>query len=285
MSDLKPQETVQDAIYRAARALEAGGVAYAMRDSRRLMSHALGIASDRLTLYLREPLPVEAANVFTTFCERRAAREPVSRIVQGRLFFGRWFKITSEVLDPRPETEVLIEQALRSQFRTFLDIGTGSGCIAVTLLAERAEAEAMATDISANALAIASENAKAHSVSQRVRFATSDWFEDIVGLFDLIVSNPPYIRPGEMETLQPEVLNGDPHIALTDFVDGLTGYREIVANARKHLVPRGRVLVEIGPDQGEEILSLFECAGFENCAIHLDLDDRHRVVEAFAPKS
>ena len=285
MSDLKPQETVQDAIYHAARVLEAGGVAYAMRDARRLMTHALVIASDRLTLYLREPMPVEAADVFTAFCKRRAAREPISRIVQGRLFFGRWFMITPEVLDPRPETEILVEQALRSPFRNFLDIGTGSGCIAVTLLAERAEAEALATDISEQALAIASENAKAHSVSKRVRFASSDWFGDIVGQYDLIVSNPPYIRPDEMDILEAEVLNGDPHIALTDFVDGLTGYREIAANARKHLVPEGRVLVEIGPDQGEETLSLFERAGFENCAIHLDLDGRDRVVAAFAPKS
>ncbi|SMX22024.1 peptide chain release factor N(5)-glutamine methyltransferase [Boseongicola aestuarii] len=284
MSDLNPRETVQDALYRAARDLEARGVGYAMRDARRLMTHALGIASDRLTLFLREPLPAEAAGVFTAFCERRAAREPVSRIVEGRLFFGRWFKVTPEVLDPRPETEVLIDQALRFQFGSFLDIGTGSGCIAVTLLAERARANAFVTDISERALKIAEENALAHSVSERARFATSDWFSDVVGQFDLIVSNPPYIRPSEMETLEPEVLKGDPHIALTDFVDGLTGYRQIAAHAEKHLVPGGRVLVEIGPDEAQEVVQLFTDAGLTNCTVYQDFDRRDRVVEAFSTK-
>lgn len=285
MSDPKPQETVQDAIYQAALSLEARGLAYAIRDTRRLMTHALGIASDRLTLYLREPLPAEAGRVFAEFCEKRAAREPVSRIVKGRVFFGRWFKITPKVLDPRPETEILIEQALRGHFRSFLDIGTGSGCIAVTLLAERSEADALATDVSEKALDVASHNAAAHGVSERIRFATSDWFNDIDSQFDLIVSNPPYIHPVEMETLEAEVLNGDPHIALTDFVDGLTGYREIAANARAYLVPGGRVLVEIGPTQAEDVMRLFEQAGLTNCSVYQDFDRRDRVVQAFAPKS
>lgn len=284
MSDLKPQETVQDAIYRAARDLGDRGVPHAMRDARRLMSHALGVASDRLALFLRDPLRAEAAAVFTVFCERRAAREPVSRIVEGRLFFGRWFKVTPEVLDPRPETEILIEQALKCQFRNFLDIGTGSGCIAVTLLAERADATALGTDISEKALEIAKENAIAHSVSERVRLAPSDWFKDIAGQFDLIVSNPPYIRSIEMETLDPEVLKGDPAIALTDFLDGLTGYRQIAAHAERHLVPGGRVLVEIGSNQAREVVHLFAEAGLTNCSVYQDLDQRDRVVEAFTPK-
>ena len=283
MSAVEPKKTAQDFIGDAARLFEAQGLAYGMRDARRLMTAALGIKSDHLTLYLREAVAPEAAEVFSKFCERRAAREPVSRILEGRLFYGRWFKIGPEVLDPRPETEILVEQALKLPFHDLLDIGTGSGCIAVTLLAERSEAIALATDVSEGALRVASVNANAVSVSDRIQFSNSNWFEGVDGRFDLIVSNPPYIQASEMEGLEPEVLNGDPHIALTDFADGLTGYRHLAANAQAHLNPGGRILVEIGPTQAEDVVDLFLQAGLKTCSVYKDFDGRDRVVEAFGP--
>ncbi|NNJ67686.1 MAG: peptide chain release factor N(5)-glutamine methyltransferase [Boseongicola sp.] len=273
---------MQEAIAHAARLLEAQGLAYGMRDARRLMTAALGVKSDRLTLHLRDTLSPEVAEVFWRFCERRAAREPVSRILEGRLFYGRWFKIGPEVLDPRPETEILVEQALKATFQNVLDIGTGSGCIVITLLAERPDATGLATDVSEGALRIASENALALSVGDRLQLTVSDWFKDVDGRFDLIVSNPPYIRSSEMEDLEPEVLNGDPHIALTDFADGLTGYRELAAKAQAHLTSGGRILVEIGPTQADDVVRLFMQAGFKTCSVHKDFDGRDRVVEAFA---
>lgn len=285
MKNADAPKTVQEVIYLAAKDLEAGGISNGMRDARRLMTAALGITSDRLTLHLRDETPCDARELFEEFCKRRGKREPVSRILGGRVFFGRWFKNGPQVLDPRPETETLVEQALNHPFETCLDIGTGSGCIAITLLAERAKATALATDISRKALKIAHENAVAHLVSDRVRFLVSDWFTSIEGRVDLIVSNPPYIHPDELADLEPEVRECDPHIALTDFEDGLTGYREIAAHTGRHLSPGGRVLVEIGPTQGKDVQNLFLHAGFEDCAIHRDLDGRDRVVEAIAFKT
>ena len=285
MSEGATPETVQQAMTRAARSLDENGLAYSMRDVRRLMTAALAIKSDRLTLHLRDDLPPEVRIVFDAFCARRGKREPVSRILGGRLFFGRWFKNSSHVLDPRPETEILVERALQGDFDNVLDIGTGSGCIALTLLAEKRDATAIATDVSPDALKTALENAVSLEVSDRVTFVVSDWFHSVDGRFDLIVSNPPYIHPTEMNALSPEVAQCDPHLALTDFVDGLTGYREIAAHARGHLHPGGRVLVEIGPTQAKAVHKLFVNAGLVSIAVHPDFDGRERVVEGFLPDS
>ena len=285
MSDDDSARTVQAAMYQAAKVFKGEGLSYGMRDARRLMIGALGIESNRLTLHLRDEMSREAETIFASFCARRTKREAVSRILGRRLFYGRWFKNGPHVLDPRPETEVLIERSLQVPFRTLLDIGTGSGCIAITLLAENTQARGLATDISAEALDVAQGNASAHGVQERLQFGVSDWFSAVEGHYDLIVSNPPYIHPDEMEELDPEVRYGDPRIALTDFVDGLTGYREIARNAATFLTPGGRVLVEIGPAQGNAVLNLFARAGFADSTIHLDLDGRDRVVEAFVPES
>jgi len=285
VTDSYRKETVQEAMTRAARSFEALGLSNAMRDARRLMTAALEIKSDRLTLQMRDALTPETRDAFAVLCARRAAREPVSRILGGRLFYGRWFKNASHVLDPRPETELLIERALMGQFDKMLDIGTGSGCIALTLLAERDGATALATDVCENALVTAAENAVALDVSDRVRFCVSDWFDAVDGQFDLIVSNPPYIHPDEMQALEPEVSAGDPHLALTDFNDGLTGYRQIAAHARAHLSPGGRVIVEIGPSQAPEVLGLLKGAGLKGCAVYPDFDGRDRIIEAFSPES
>jgi release factor glutamine methyltransferase len=204
--------------------------------------------------------------------------------VGARAFWGREFRVTRDVLDPRPETETLVALALAEPFARVLDLGTGSGCILVTLLAERPGARGVGTDISPEALLIAGENAARHGVEERVVLTPSDWFADIGGRYDLIVSNPPYIAEGEMAGLAPEVRDFEPRGALTDEGDGLGAYRVLAAGAPGHLAPGGRLLVEIGPTQGAAVSRLFAEAGLERVAVHPDLDGRDRVVAARRPE-
>lgn len=256
------------------------------RDSRALLAHALGLAPDRLILEHDREVTEAEMERYEALLHRRLEGEPVSRIIGRRMFWGRDFKVTPQVLDPRPETETLIEAALQGPApERLLDLGTGSGILAVTLLAEWQEAAALATDVSPGALAVAGANAEAHGVAGRLTLAEADWWDGIEdqGLFDLVVSNPPYIAADEMAGLATEVRDHDPEIALTPGGDGLTAYRAILGGVRHHLAPRGRVMVEIGPTQGEAVAAFFETAGLENIAILEDLDGRDRVVSGIGP--
>lgn len=274
--------TLGGVMRQAARLLRQQGVPDAERDVRILAAEALGIQRDRVMLEQQAEMPAEALRRFDRFVDARIAREPVSRIIGRRNFYGRDFKVTPHVLDPRPETEVLVELALANPFEMLLDLGTGSGCIALTLLAERPEAFANATDISPDALDTAEANAACLGVLGRIHFEVSDWFAAVDGTFDLIVSNPPYIDPREIGTLEPEVVNYDPKIALFGTSDGLSAYRVIARNAGSHLAAGGRLLVEIGPTQSAAVMELFLAAGLENVQVHSDLDGRDRVVSARA---
>lgn len=272
--------TVGEAIARAAHELREAGIPNPERDARWLMAACLGISRDRLTLHLRDPLGSETEFFYLKFIDERLARKPVSRILGERMFWGRLFKVTEATLDPRPETEVLVERALSEPFADVLDLGTGTGCILVTLLAERPEATGVGTDASEDAVLVAGDNAARHGVSDRLILPVSDWWEDVGGSYDLIVSNPPYIAAAEMAGLAPDVRNWEPRLALTDEADGLSAYRAIVAEARDHLRPGGRILVEIGPTQAHDVRAIFEAAGLEDVTIHPDMDGRDRVVAA-----
>lgn len=267
----------------AIRRLAAAGVPDPARDARRLLAHALGIAPDRLTLHLHDPLLAAAATRFEAALAARAARQPVSQITGQRAFWGRMFRVTPDVLDPRPETEVLVAAALSAPFTRVLDLGTGSGAILLSLLAERPQATGLGVDLSPAALAVARGNAVALGVDGRADFTLSDWFAGVAGRFDLIVSNPPYIAAGEMAALAPEVRDWEPHMALTPGGDGLDAYRAIAAGAPAHLAPGGRLLLEIGPTQGAAVAGLLQAAGFEGITLCADLDGRDRVVSANIP--
>jgi release factor glutamine methyltransferase len=191
--------------------------------------------------------------------------------------------VTPDVLDPRPETEVLVAAALEAGFRRVLDLGVGSGAILLSLLADRAEATGVGTDLSAAALAVAQANADALGVAARVGFQQADWFSGLVGQFDLIVSNPPYIAEDEMSGLAPEVRDWEPWLALTPGGDGLAAYRAIAAGVGAHLAPGGRVILEIGPTQGAAVAALLAEAGLEGVAVRPDLDGRDRIVAAWLP--
>lgn len=225
-------------------------------------------------------VPRDVLARFSKFIERRCRFEPVSRILGTREFYGRSFRVTPEVLDPRADTETLIEAALglaqgREALR-ILDLGTGSGAIAVTLLAELPRATAVASDLSAAALRVAKVNAEALGVAGRASFVQADWFAGIGGSFDFIVSNPPYIRLGEIAGLAPDVREFDPQMALDGGPDGLEAYRRIASGAGGQLAPQGRVVLEIGAGQENAVNNLFEAAGFSRESRHFDLSGQAR---------
>lgn len=275
--------TVADALRAVVARLMAAGVPGAAGDARALLAYALRIAPDRLTLHLSESVTPEAMQRLDAALAARAARQPVSQITGSRLFWGRTFRVTPEVLDPRPETETLVAAALSAPFSRVLDLGTGSGAILLSLLAERPGATGLGTDLSAAALAVAAQNAEALGLAARTVLQQADWFDGVTGRFDLIVSNPPYIAAAEMADLQPEVRDWEPHLALTPGGDGLRAYHRIAAGLRNHLAPGGRVLVEIGATQGLSVAELFRVAGLSGVSVLPDMDRRDRVVAARRP--
>ncbi len=259
-SSVSTATTVQQALVIGTRTLASAEIEGAGRDARLLMAHVLGIASDRLTLVLPDAISPEA----------QAA------------FYGREFQVNADVLDPRPETEILIQEALTQPFASVLDLGTGSGAILLTLLAENPISKGLGTDLSEAALAVARQNCAALGLTKQARFQQAHWWQGVEGSFDLIVSNPPYIAASEMPALSPE-LAYEPRMALTDEADGVTAYRAIVAEARAHLAPRGRILLEIGPTQGATVSDLLLAQGFKAVRVIADLDGRDRVVRAQLP--
>ena len=277
---------LREALANGVRQLKAAGIEGAARDARALVAKSAGIAPDRVSLegdlVLRDP------DLFEALLQRRMAGEPISKILGKRLFWGREFIVTRDTLDPRPETETLIAAALElNRVQRIADLGTGTGIIAITLLNEWPAVQAVATDFSADALAVAKENAAIFGVSERLEFRLTHtqnmWLERDMGCFDLIVSNPPYISDAEMAALSREVFEHDPHIALTPGGDGLGPYREISNQALAHLNPSGHLMVEIGWQQGLAVKQLFQKAGLTDVRILPDMDGRDRVVQATKP--
>jgi release factor glutamine methyltransferase len=210
----------------------------------------------------------------------RAARQPVSQIIGRRAFFKHDFEVTPDVLDPRPDTETLVEVALAHPFDTVLDIGSGSGCILLSLLAERPEATGLGIDISAPALDVARRNADRLGLAGRARFRRSDWLAEVDEQFDLIVSNPPYIDAATYATLAPELRDWEPRGALEAGADGLDAYRVIARDAPRVLAPGGTLCLEIGHDQGRSVPALLAASGWRQITVQRDLIGKDRVVTA-----
>lgn len=263
--------------------LRDAGIENAPKDARRLLAHALGVAPDRLTLALHDPVPQDAYPRFRAAVEQRARFQPVAQIIGQRQFWGRAFKVTRDTLDPRPETEILVAAALEAPFDTILDLGTGTGCILLSCLCARPSARGLGTDVSQAALAVAQENAQLHDLSARTELRLSDWFDAVTGRYDLIVSNPPYIAAAEMAGLSRDVLEWEPHGALSPGGDGLDAYRMIAKGVMAHLNPGGRVIVEIGPTQAAAVCNVFAKQGLDVAPVRNDLDGRDRVVIARRP--
>jgi release factor glutamine methyltransferase len=263
--------------------LRAAGIAEPARDARILLAHAARIEAARVTLIAPEDLAPDIGERYEQLIALRAVRVPVSHLLGEREFYGRRFKISADVLDPRPETETLVEAALSAPFQRVLDLGVGSGCILVTLLAENPTARGLGVDLSEAACLQASANVVLHRVQARAEIVPSDWFGAVTGRFDLIVANPPYISRDDMAGLQDEVRCHEPEMALTDGADGLEAYRAIAAGVTDHLEPGGRLLLEIGPTQADAVTGFLQKAGLSGLGVIHDLDDRPRVVRAQRP--
>ena len=278
MSDTLAQHLAQ-----AAARLAAAGIADGASDARRLMAFVLAIQPHQIVAQRDRALSGAEVAAFGAVLAERLARRPVSKITRRRAFWRHEFIVTEDTLDPRPDTELLVATALERGFGTLLDLGTGTGCILLSCLAERPEARGTGTDVSSRALDVARQNAGEISVADRVEFLLSDWFGAVTGRFDLIVSNPPYIAADEMEGLAPEVRLWDPLVALTPGGDGRDAYRAIGAGALAHLTPGGRLLVEIGPTQAGAVGTIFRAAGLAVATVLPDIDGRDRVIVADAP--
>ena len=276
--------TVAQALAAGIARLAAGGLDDAGRDGRRLLAHALGVGPDRLALHLRDPIAPDAAARFDAAIAARSRRQPVAQITGQRAFWGRMFAVTHDVLDPRPETETLVAAALARPAARVLDLGTGSGCILLTLLAEWPQAAGIGTDVSGPALAVAADNAAALGLADRTTLRQGDWTGCIDaardGPFDLIVSNPPYIAAAEMAGLAPDVRDWEPPGALSPGGDGLAAYRAILPAVPRLLAPGGRVLLEIGPSQAASVTDIARAAGLCRIDVLRDMDGRDRVVAA-----
>jgi release factor glutamine methyltransferase len=267
------------------RRLTAAGVPEAARDARRLLAVAAGVAADRLTVALAGTAPEGAEARFAAMLEERVRRRPVAQIVGQRAFWGRDFVVTGDVLDPRPETEVLVARALQGPAaEQVLDLGCGSGAILISLLAEWPAARGRGVDASPAALDVARLNAECHEVIGRAEFATGDWLAGEVETYDLIVCNPPYIPAAELAALAPEVRNWEPATALSPGPSGLEAYGRIAGDLTRCLRPGGLALFEVGAGQAERVAAIFAQAGLADSALHPDLDGRDRVLALRAPE-
>ncbi len=257
-------------------------------EARLLLAHVLNRGPAWLVAHDDHLLSPDELARTNALVGRRIAGEPVAYLLACREFYGLAFRCTPAALIPRPETELLIDQALahidaglkvREQDNAalrVLDVGTGTGCIAITIALERPQTQVTAVDISPDALALAHDNAA--RLGANVSFIESSWFAALPpdALFDLILSNPPYIVPGDPHLTQGD-LRFEPAVALADAVDGLESYRQLTRGARQHLKAGGRLIVEHGFDQGESVPALFRAAGFEHVEMHRDLAGQPRV--------
>lgn len=264
--------------------LKQADIDTAGRDARLLAAAAMDINTAQVTLKALDHVSKQQQDHFESMIEQRRSFKPVSRILGKRQFWNRWFEISPDVLDPRGDSEVLVNLALQQKADRILDLGTGSGILALTLLSEWPDALAVGADICEKALLIAQRNAVQLEVSDRFQAQKSDWFEAIGGQFDLIVSNPPYIGEDEIPHLDPDVRLYDPMIALSPGRDALQAYQNIARDAIGYLKPGGRLLVEIGFRQGEAVRELFASNGLKEIKIIQDLNGRDRVVRAIKAK-
>ncbi|AJE02345.1 peptide chain release factor N(5)-glutamine methyltransferase [Geobacter pickeringii] len=260
------------------------GIENARLETEWLLGTALGL--DRVGLYVNfdKPLNQNELGTIRGLVARRAKREPLQYILGSQEFFGLDFEVTPAVLIPRHDTEVLVEEALKRApaAGSILDIGVGSGCIAVSLAKSLPETAVWGVDRSAAALALARRNVERHGV--RVTLVEGSLFEPLTGeRFDMIVSNPPYIPTADIGTLQAEVRDAEPLMALDGGVDGLDFYRLIVSGASGHLAPRGWLMVEVGIGQAEAVLGMFTRAGFGDCFTAKDPNGIDRVVGGRIP--
>ena len=278
--------TIGEVLREAAAELERAGVPEARREAGSLLSFVLGKDRTFLISHAEDETNENSLGRYREFVERRASGEPLQYITGVQDFYGREFRVTNDVLIPRPETELLVEAALQIVGETgaapfICDVGTGSGCIALTLLCEIANARAVAIDKSPAALEIAKLNAQNLSVADRALFVESDCFDSLDSReneFDLIVSNPPYVAEKALQGLQREVRDHEPLVALSPGGDGLSVIRRLIDEGPAFIKPNGHMLMEIGFDQAESVERLINDSAWSLREIRPDLQGIPRIV-------
>lgn len=273
-------------LVRAAEArLASSGNTLARRDAELLLSHILGVNPSRLPLY-HDALSNEVISQFVRMVDERLIGKPVAYITGEQEFWSLTFAVNEHTLIPRPDTETLVSAGLESivdvQNPSILDLGTGSGCVLLSLLQERGDATGVGIDLSVGALDVARQNATNHNLVMRARFLQSDWFDAIPAdlHFDLIVSNPPYIAKADIGALMPDVRDFEPVSALEGGADGLECYRKIASSVPPKLTQGGVLAVEIGIGQAQAVGSLFAASGLQVSGVRQDLSGVDRVVIA-----
>lgn len=277
--------TVAAALATAAAQLRQAGIDSERLEAEVLLARALATSRTGVFARLADPLPGGARDRFAAFLARRARREPLAHIVGGREFWSLWFAVSRDTLIPRPETERLVELALADTRDVaaprVLDIGTGTGCIAIAFARERPDAMVTAVDISTAALQLARANAERLGVGGRIAFAGLDIATaPLPRAFDLVLSNPPYVRRDDLSRLPPEVSEWEPRVALDGGPSGVDVIEVILRRGREWLRPQGRLLIEIGCDQAAAVLDLARRQGFGTAAVDTDYAGRQRVLRA-----
>jgi release factor glutamine methyltransferase len=280
--------TVLEAIQKSADFLGKKNIESPRLQAELLLAYLLKMPRMKLYLNFERVLATAETDSLREFVKRRSQREPLQHIVGSTSFCGFEMAVNRHVLVPRPETELLAEfgwnfvAAYNGQPATILDFCTGSGCIAIAIAAKCPNVKIVATDVSANALALAKENVTTNNVVERIDFFQGDGFVALpdAARFDLIISNPPYIPSAEIATLQPEVRDYDPHDALDGGVDGLKFYRLIASRARPFLKPGGKIMVEFGDGQAEAVQKTFEIEKWIVEAVKEDYSHRARILIA-----
>lgn len=265
--------------------LEDSDIDDARLEARFLIKGLLDLTDNDLMIRGDETLSDQDAERLKTALDRRLNREPLSHILGNQPFWTLDLIITPDVLTPRADTETVVEAVLKSipdgeaKLR-ILDIGTGSGAILLALLSEQTKARGIGTDKSAAALEVARQNADCNNLMDRVRFVESNWADGVEGVFDIVVSNPPYIARDVIETLDPEVKDNEPHLALDGGVDGLEAYRALMEAVPDLMKPGGLLALEIGYDQGQSVIELAHKAGLVEIECLKDLAGHDRCIRA-----
>ena len=276
--------SIENTLNSAEKMLRESGIAEPRREAISLLMFASGLDKTFVYAHPEHELSADDLRTLDSILQRRATREPLQYITGRQEFYGREFAVTPDVLIPRPETEMVVEQSipLLEGADSICEVGIGSGCIAISILAEAKDARGVGLDVSPNALEVARRNAERHHVADRLRLIESDVFDGVGPdeRFDLIVSNPPYVPRSDIDGLQAEVRDFEPVIALTDGGDGLSIIRTIVDRAPNFLSNGGYLLMEIGFDQSERVVSLFSSEVWQLPDLLPDLQGIPRLVKA-----
>lgn len=276
-------KTLQSIVIEMREQFKAAGLDTPELDARLLVQGVLGITNEEFLLNYSRIISDSESKTLIEAVQRRMRREPVSRILGTRAFWKFDFKISRETLDPRPDSETLIEAVLRHVDKrdplTILDLGTGTGCLLLSLLQELPLATGLGVDISAGAVQIARQNTADLGLSKRADFTISDWSNLAINKpFEMVISNPPYIRDGDIAELEPEVRQYDPYCALAGGGDGLDCYRSIVKILENIIVPHGKLFLEIGYDQAESVKGILAGKGLHVLEVSQDLAGRDRCI-------